>query len=431
MYAGKSIYDAISKIDIRLEPGVYSREVLKIICRHLDYRFGSVILVDEKGVGSMFAAYNLPENYPELVHGVTAPVLSSPSGLVVESGEILAVNDILAEPRLGPWHELLMYFDIESIVWVPLMSEGKAFGTYCLYDTHKREVREKEKEILNQLSMLFSMAIISSEYIAEIQEKNVELEKEICERKQVEKQLREAKERVEAADRAKSEFLANMSHEIRTPMNAILGFIDLLLQEEKDAGKKEIMNLINSSGERLLSIISSILDLSDIESGRFSLAQEAFSVRELLLRLSEKFSLKIQEQDLVFTINIGDSVPPSVLGDKDRVDLVIYHILDNAFKFTEKGDITVDSSYDRDKDGGTLSIKITDTGIGIPKEKKDMIFSVFTQADSSSTRRFGGTGLGLAIAGKLANMMSGRIALESKVGVGSTFTIELVLPPSV
>jgi len=431
MYAGKSIYDAISKIDIRLKPEVYSREVLKIICRHLDYRFGSVILVDEKGVGSMFAAYNLPENYPELVHGVTAPVLSSPSGLVIETGEILAVNDILAEPRLGPWHELLMYFDVETIVWVPLVSEGKAFGTYNLYDTHKREVREKEREILNQLSMLFSMTIISSEYIADTQDKNIELEKEIFERKQVEKELREAKDRAEAADRAKSEFLANMSHEIRTPMNAILGFIDLLLQEEEEPGKKEIMGLINNSGERLLSIIGSLLDLSDIEGDRFSLVKEAFSIRELLLRLSEKFSLKIKEQDLIFTINIGDSIPTSVLGDKDRVDLVIYHIVDNAFKFTEKGGITVDSSYDPDKDGGTLSITVTDTGIGIPKEKQDIIFSIFTQADASSTRKFGGTGLGLAIAGKLAAMMSGKIDLESEEGKGSAFTIELVLPPSV
>jgi signal transduction histidine kinase len=428
MNAGKSIYREISRIDIRLKPQDYSRDVLKVICKNHNFSFGSIILVDEKGVGSMFAAYNLPENYPNLVHGVSAPVLSSPSGIVVKTGEILAVNDILAEPRLSPWHELLMYFDVKTIVWIPLISEGKAFGTYNLYDTNKRKIEGKEKEILLQLSVIFSMAIISSEYIEEIQEKNFELEKEIFERKRVERKLREAKERAEAADMAKSEFLANMSHEIRTPMNAILGFVDLLLQEEEEPGKKEILNIVGNSGERLMSIINSILYLTEIEADRFSLEKEAFSLRKLLLRLSERFTMKVKEQDVEFTINIDNSVPSSVLGDKDKVELIVYHIVDNAFKFTETGSITVDCGCEPGKGGGTISIAVKDTGIGIPKEKQDMIFSIFTQADSSSTRRFSGAGLGLAIAGKLVAMMSGKIDLESEEGVGSTFTIELELP---
>jgi len=428
MFTGKKIYEEISKIDIRLKPKEYSREVLKVICHNLGYRFGSIILVDEKGVGSMFAAYNLPGNYPELVHGVSAPVLSSPSGIVIGSGKILAVNDIPSEPRLNPWHELLLYFNVKTIVWVPLISEGKAFGTYNLYDTQKRDVGEKEKEILNQLGMIFSMAIISSEYIDEIQETNIELQKEISERIQVEKKLREAKEKAEAADRAKSEFLANMSHEIRTPMNAVLGIVDLLLQEEEDPEKIELVKMINISGERLISIISGLLDLSDIEANRFFLEKEEFSLRELLNRLTDRFALKIEEQKLGFHVHVDESVPRAVLGDKERVDLIIFHIVDNAFKFTEEGSVTVVCSYDNDKAGGTLSIKVTDTGIGIPIEKQESIFSIFTQADASSTRKYSGTGLGLTIAGKLAAMMSGKISVESKEGTGSIFTIDLQLP---
>lgn len=428
MALGKSIYEEITKIDIRLKPKEHSTEVLKVICNNLGYHFGSIILVDEAGVGSIFAAYNLPETYPDLVHKVSAPVLSSPSGTVIKTGKLLSINDVMTEPRLGPWYKLLSRFSIKTIVWVPLFSKGKAFGTYNLYDTHKRYIHEEEREILNQLGMIFSMAIIGNEYIDQIREKNLELEKEIRERRQVEKELRQAKESAEAAAMAKSEFLANTSHEIRTPMNAILGFVELLAQEEKDPGRQEIFSLITSAGERLISVITGLLDLSDIETDRIELRKEEFSIRELLHHLGERFSLRVEEQNLKFNINIDEAVPRQVIGDKDRVDLVIFHILDNAFKFTEKGSITVDCSYNYEKKCGTLVIKVTDTGIGIPPEKQENIFAIFTQVDGSATRKYGGTGLGLAIAGKLAAKMSGKISLQSETGTGSTFTIELALP---
>ncbi len=449
MYAQQSkiIYEKIARIDIRMRPKEYSREVLGVICTHLDYSFASIILVDERGYGHMFAGYDLPDNYMKGVQAAKVPILQSPSGIAIETGQIVASNRLMEEQRVAPWRGLIQHYHIDSIVWVPLVGKGKAFGTYVLYDTRKRELEEHEREILYQLSVLFSLAIISNEYIDEIQEKNVALKNEIRERIKIEKDLREAKERAEAADRAKSEFLANMSHEIRTPMNAILGFSDLLLHDEADPEKMEILSLIETSGKKLMNLIDALLELSAIGTNSVNLAKDEFSIREILEGMADKFVDIIKERDIGFCLNVDDSVPPLLLGDRERVEAIITHIVDNAFKFTEKGSVTIDCKYiqsqewqcprSKEKEGieelgkGMLKIDITDSGIGISKDKQEVIFSMFTQVDSSTTRKYGGMGMGLAIAVRLAEMMCGRIRLSSTEGVGSTFTIELALKEAV
>ncbi|MCK4766460.1 MAG: GAF domain-containing protein [Candidatus Aminicenantes bacterium] len=421
-----AIYKEITRIDIRLKPKDYSREVLKVICGNFDFRFGSIILVGEEETGSLFAAYDLPEAYPAMVHEVPAPVLSSPSGISLGEGRLIVRTDVLSEPRLAPWHHILKKFEVQTIVWVPLFSKGKAFGTCNLYDTREHAVLQKERTALSQLGVLFSLAIISNEYIDEINEKNIALEKEIAERKKIEKELREAKERVETADKAKSEFLANMGHELRTPLNAVLGFVEILLHDEADPERKEILGLVDDSGNKLLSILSGILDLAEIAASRLNLEEEKFYPRELLVGMGERFLLQAEGKGIDFSMNIDKSIPPVVLGDRTRVERVICEMISNAFKFTEQGSITAAASYNHDK--GVFMVKVADTGIGISPEKQEMIFSPFTQVDGSATRRYGGTGLGLAVARGLAAMMSGKIEVESEVGRGSTFTIELALP---
>ncbi len=406
----RKISEEISQIDIRLEPKPYSREVLKIICANLGYHFGSIILLDEKGLGTLFSAYNLPEDYPKLVARAHVPVLSSPSGEAVTQGKTLVVNRIAQAPRLKPWYDLLNRFNIKTIVWTPLFNKGKAFGTYNLYDHRQREVSEKEISLLNQLSILFSLAIQSNEYIDEIRQKNEE--------------LRIAKEQAEAANRAKTQFLANISHEFRTPMNAIMGFTNLLLEEGQTPEKYELLKMVHESGEILMKLINEVLDLAKIEAGKLELEKSYFAINDLMNEIYRMFTDKAKESNLVFEVLTDSAVPAMVFGDRTRVSEVIFNVLRNAFKFTRRGRITVNCSYKE----GTAYIEIADTGIGIPRDKLEMIFSAFTQADSSTTRKFGGAGLGLTIASKLSKVMSGHISVESEEGKGSRFTIALPLP---
>lgn len=416
----------VAKVDIRLKPKQYTREILRIICNNLGHHFGSVILVDENGKGTLFSSYNLPENYPYLVHEVKAPVLSSPSGTAVESRKIVVVNDIMAEPRLVPWYELLIKLDIKTIIWVPLFSKGKAFGTYNLYDNRQRGVSREELAILNQLSGLFSVAIISNEYIDETQQKARELENEIAERKQVEKQLRLAKEAAEAANQVKSDFLTAMSHELRTPMNAIIGFTEIMLQEEEEPERRDSLKLVHESGETLLYLIESILEFTEIESGRVEFRKKQFSMEKLLDNIYDTFVEKAGRKELLFNIKKDLAFPSRILGDVQRVEQVVSKIVDNAIKFTKKGEVWVECSYDHKSD--LVVIRVSDTGVGIPREKWGTIFSLFTQVDMSATREHGGIGLGLTVAAKLIEQMGGDISFETTPGVGSTFTIQLPMP---
>jgi signal transduction histidine kinase len=403
------ISEDISKIDIRLEPTHYSHDVLKIICDNLGYHFGSIILVDQAGKASIFSSYNLPEQYPQMVNRASAPILSSPSGIALREGKTVIVNDIITEPRLEPWYDLLGQLRIKTIIWIPLFSKGKAFGTYTLYDHRQRNISTKEISALNQLSVLFSMAIRSNEYIDEIRKKNEE--------------LRMAKEQAEAASRAKTEFLSTISHEIRTPMNAIIGFTHILLEEEDDPDKIEFLELTQKSGHIMMKLIDEILDLAKIEAGKLELEYGHFSFNDLLEEIYRMFIDQAEMKNLQFAVSTASSVPAQVVGDRSRISEILLNIVRNAFKFTKSGSISIDCTYEN----GEAVIKVSDTGIGIPKEKLGVIFTAFTQADGSLSRPFGGAGLGLTLACRLTGLMSGKIFVESQEGVGSTFRITIPL----
>ena len=329
-------------------------------------------------------------------------------GRVLESGEPAWIVDVTKDPNF-PRAKLAEDIGVYGAFAFPVLAGDKVVAVLEFFD---------EKADEPDVSLLATVAHIGGQL------------GRVFDREQAEKELHLARNTAEEATKAKAAFLATMSHEIRTPMTGVIGMVDLLTQSKLDDDQRQMMHTVRDSAYALLTIINDILDFSKIEAGKLELEAIPFSIRDTVEGMAETLGPNANNKGIRINIHVDPDIPDAVLGDQVRIRQILFNIGGNAVKFTEEGRVLIRASRvpSRSKKKATVRFEIVDSGIGISKEAQADLFTEFSQAESSTTRRFGGTGLGLSICQRLTEMMDGKIEVESEFGKGSTFIVTLTIP---
>ncbi|MBN2030906.1 response regulator [bacterium] len=402
----ETINEVSEKLNRLLMPENVAEAIADGVKKLIDYDDCSVYRIDDQKQFLVPVYYNKSHSAHsknKTVEDLKLSIGEGIAGLVYTTGKAEIVGDMSKHHKVNYPKESKK--KDESMLAVPLHYEDKILGVITLKKSGLHQFTESH---LRTLTILAGQAAVALEN-ARLYESE-----------------KRSKEFAQRASRSKSEFLANMSHEIRTPMNSIIGFSDLLLQENLPSEFVDFVRTIKLNGEGLLEIINQILDLSKVETGRMEVESVEFDLKGLVENVSQLLRSRVLDKGLTFEVSATPKILPHIESDSLKIRQVIVNLLGNSVKFTEEGKIGLNVIVERKKGNkGLLTVHVSDTGIGISPEKHATIFEAFSQADASMTRRFGGTGLGLTLSKQMIELMGGKIWFESKPGQGSTFSFSV------